>query len=603
MKRLLLIALIMLTTLLTGVTARAQPDGGLLVPVGGGYADVYPGIVAAFLEAAVDGTVNITVLPTTYATNAESITAAEREVNLRDAERRRFEIEEACKRAAGDDVTCTARIAPIFTRADAEDPENLDFFDASTSAVFILGGDQGAAMQALANTPVEEALAAVHARGGVIAGTSAGGAVQSIAMIADYSRNFAAGNALDRGAADLWNDDERRGLSVGVEGAILDQHFFQRGRLGRLAEAILRPDAPHLGIGVDAYTGLRIENGATLTGVFGLYTVAVLDAATYGAADAVHYVGDRETVSARNLLVHLLAPGDFSYDLATRRPSLAAPAAVVTRTLDALALPAGAGPLLLTGGLAADSAVWEHFLTLTGEDDAPLLIVAAGYPNDRPAQRAADKVGAHLGGAYDSVVVSKRGAAPLAIDKSYRGIVVLARDQSLLQPARLAAIKAAWLDGVPLLLDGAAAALAGPVFSAHGPTPEEADAAEIATQRSFLEGRTVITDGLTLLDIMVEPAFLADNRWGRLFSLAYTNPARVAFGVADDSALAITGDGASVIGDNVVVSLDLRDAALDYGDNRAFAIANGIVDIFAPGDDVRFTTARREPAEVAAVTP
>jgi len=594
----------MMTTLFAGMTARAQ-DGaaGPLLPVGGGYADVYPGIVAAFLEAAVDGAVNITVLPTTYATNAESITAAEREVNLRDAERRRFEVEEACKRAAGDDITCTARIAPIFTRADAEDPDNLAFFDDTTTAVFILGGDQGVAMQALANTPVEEALVALHERGGVIAGTSAGGAVQSRAMIADYSRNFSAGNALDRGAADLWNDDERRGLAAGVEGAILDQHFFQRGRLGRLAEAILRPDAPHVGIGVDAYTGLRIEDGTALTGVFGLYTVALLDAATYGAAESVRYVGDRETVSARNLLVHLLAPGDSSYDLAARRHSLGDPAETLTRTLDALALPAGAGPLLLTGGLAPDSPVWERFLELAGEEEAPLLIVAAGYPNDRPAQRAADKVGKQLGGAYDSAVLSKNGDDALVIDGGYRGIVVLARDQSLLQPERLAAIKDAWLAGVPLLLDGAAAALAGPVFSAHGPTPEEADAAEIATQRSFLEGRTVITDGLALLDIMVEPALLADNRWGRLFSLAFTNPERVAFGVADDSALVIDADGAFVSGDNVVLSLDLRDAALDFGDNRAFVIANGLIDIFAPGDELRFTTARRKRAEGSTATP
>lgn len=607
MKHLFLAAMMvatMMTTLFAGMTARGQDgEAGLLLPVGGGYADVYPGIVAAFLEAAVDGAVNITVLPATYSTNAGSITAAEREVNLGDAERRRFEIEEACKRAAGDDLTCTARIAPIFTRADAEDPENLAFFDAGTDAVFILGGDQGVAMAVLANTPVEDALVALHERGGVIAGTSAGGAVQSRAMIAGYSRNFAAGNAFDRGAADLWNDDERRGLIAGIEGAILDQHFFQRGRLGRLTEAIVRPDAPHVGIGVDAYTGLRVENGTVLTGVFGLYTVAVLDAATYGAAESVRYVGDRETISVRNLLVHLLAPGDSSYDLAARRHSLDDPAETLTRTFDALALPAGAGALLLTGGLVPDSPVWERFLTLTGEDEAPLLVVAAGYPNERPAQRAADKVGKQLGGAYESAVLSKTGDDALAIDGDYRGIVVLARDQSLLQPARLAAIKDAWRAGVPLLLDGAAATLAGPLFSAHGPTPEDTDAAEIATQRSFLEGRTVITDGLALLDIALEPALLADNRWGRLFSLAFTNPASVILGVADNSALLMTEEGASVIGENVVLSLDLRDAALGYGDNRAFVIANGLIDVFAPGDEVRFMTARRERAEASTVTP
>lgn len=43
----------------------------------------------------------------------------------------------------------------------------------------------------------------------------------------------------------------------------------------------------------------------------------------------------------------------------------------------------------------------------------------------------------------------------------------------------------------------------------------------------------MITDGLQLLDVMFEPQLLADNRWGRLFALAYTNPKQVAVGLAD----------------------------------------------------------------------
>ena len=59
MKHLFLVAVMvatMMTTFFAGMTARAQDDAaGPLLPVGGGYADVYPGIIAAFLEAAVDG--------------------------------------------------------------------------------------------------------------------------------------------------------------------------------------------------------------------------------------------------------------------------------------------------------------------------------------------------------------------------------------------------------------------------------------------------------------------------------------------------------------------------------------------------------------------
>ena len=141
-------------------TTRVQGAApGLLVPVGGGYADVYPGIVAAMLERAQNGHVKITVLPTPYAGNAERITPAELELNMRDAERRRLEIEEACQRAAPAPITCRAEIAPIFVRADAENKENLPYFGAGVTAVFILGGDQGVAMQTLIDTPVEQALA------------------------------------------------------------------------------------------------------------------------------------------------------------------------------------------------------------------------------------------------------------------------------------------------------------------------------------------------------------------------------------------------------------------------------------------------------------
>lgn len=579
-------------------TLHAQSSDGLLVPVGGGYADVYPGVVAAFLARAQGDTVRLTVLPTTYSSNPDAITDAEQEMNLRDAERRRFELEEACKRAAPDGVTCVATIAPIFTRADAEDPANLAYFADNVTGVFVLGGDQGVAMQVLANSPVEEAIAALYARGGVIAGTSAGGAIQSRVMIADYSPNFAAGNALDRGAARLWNDDERRGLSVGVAGAVLDQHFFQRGRLGRLLGAILRDDAPEIGVGVDGYTGLRIEAGHVLTGVFGLYTVAVLDAATYGAVDSVQYVGERATISARNVLVHLLAPGASSYDIAARTHSLAPPPKRVARTFARLKTPKGAGPLLLTGALRNDSPVWTRFLELSGDSDAPLLIVATGFPNQRPAQRAAERLGEQLGVAYTAVVLDADSDEMLRIDEPVRGVIVLARDQSLLQPAQLGAIRTAWRAGTPLLLDGAAAPLAGAVFSAHPPTPEEAEAAEQATQRSFLEGRTVITDGLQLLDAMFEPQLLTDNRWGRLFALAYTHPKQVAVGLADGAALLVTPSGAEVLGDNVVLILDLRHAALDYGSNRAFVIANGLLDVYAPGDMMRPVTAQRQELRV-----
>jgi len=248
-----------------------------------------------------------------------------------------------------------------------------------------------------------------------------------------------------------------------------------------------------------------------------------------------------DRISARNVLVHLLAPGASSYDIATRTHSLAPPPGRIVRNLSHLKTPRGADPLLLTGALKSDSPVWERFVELSGDSDAPLLIVATGFPNQRPAQRAAERLGERLGVAHISVVLDADSDEELHIDEPVRGVIVLARDQSLLQPAQLGALRTAWLSGTPLLLDGAAAPLPGVVFSAHAPTPEEAEAAELATQRSFLEGRTVLTDGLQLLNAAFEPQLLADNRWGRLFSLAYAYPKRVAFGFADGAALGAIG--------------------------------------------------------------
>jgi cyanophycinase len=593
----------MLVLLVLWRAALAQPAlPDLLVPVGGGYADVYPGIVAPMLARETGDEVRITVLAPTYSTDAEKISEGERSQNMIDAERRRFELEEACRRAAPAGITCTAEIAPIFVRADAEDPANLAFFGPDTDAVFVLGGDQGVAMQVLANTPVEEALAELYAGGRVIGGTSAGGALLSRAMIADYSPNFSAANALDEGAALLWQDEEARGLDFGVEAAILDQHFFQRGRLGRLLEAISRPESPHVGVGIDAYTGVNVATGTVLTDVFGLYTVAVLDAETLHAAKHGEYVGDRRTLSLRNVLVHLLAPGGSSYDLAARQHGLAEPPqeddpTVTARTFDELALPEGAGILALAGGSArpGEDLVYTRFLEEVDPSRGPLLVVAVGFPNDKPAQRAADKVAKALTKTWaagdskvqvETAVVSTKNGAPLELEKPYAAIAVVGRDQALIDPQNLTAIREAWLGGTPLLLDGAAAAVGGAVYSKHGPPAEEGEEAEKDAQRSFLQGRTVITDGLALLPVTVEPQVLETNRWGRLFSLAYNHHEQPAFAVGSDTALLLAPAGASVVGDGTVIALDAREAVRELGTNEAFVLANALLDVYAPGDAV-----------------
>ncbi len=575
--------------------APPQADGPLL-PMGGGYSDIYAGFSEAAVACARNGRVNIVVLPTAYSSNAEKITDAERARNLKDAEERRLQIEAACQRAAPPGVICSASIAPIFTRIDASDARAVAPLRAAVSAVFMLGGDQTIAMAALAGTLAEAALAAAHASGAVIAGTSAGGGMLSVEMLGGYHPNYAAGNSLDVGAADIWNSAARRGLSFGAAGVLLDQHFFQRGRLGRLLNAIATPGAPTLGVGIDAYTGVRIDTGPageTLAGVFGLYEVAVLDAGTYHAAERVQQVPLEDTarspvLSLRNVLVHLLAPGGFSYNLTRRQSSLAAPTPVITRAFETLRLPSAAGSLLLSGDLSAataDEPILMRFRELAGGSTGRVLVYADGYSSERSARSAGEKLAALLALPADVRTVSD---AWLQNFGAYTGVVLIGRDQALVDVAGLDRwLPTAWRGGLPVLADNALAAVLGAYYAAHGPTPKEGEEAEFATQRSLRLGETVIKPGLDLVAATFEPQLLADNRWGRYFSLAYVHPELVAVGLNRGAGLEISHEGAWALGRNVTLTLDLRRAHLAQGTNAGFVIANGLLDVFGPGDEVR----------------
>ncbi len=73
--------------------------------------------------------------------------------------------------------------------------------------MYVLGGDQTVAMQVVAGTPVETAMADAYARGAVFGGNSAGDAVQSRNMINGYTEGNGYTESLRKGALDVWTDD------------------------------------------------------------------------------------------------------------------------------------------------------------------------------------------------------------------------------------------------------------------------------------------------------------------------------------------------------------------------------------------------------------
>lgn len=172
----------------------------------------------------------------------------------------------------------------IRSRADA-DPAAWARALSRARAVFITGGDQGRLMDAVANSGFQQALQSRVQHGLVVAGTSAGAAVMSHIMIRS-----------GRGCAPMHSDrlievGEGLGLWPNV---IVDQHFTQRGRIGRLMRAV--SEHPHLmGVGIDEDTAVEVDFRQGQARVVGSGSVTVLTARPGGGRDfhvAVKLAGD-----------------------------------------------------------------------------------------------------------------------------------------------------------------------------------------------------------------------------------------------------------------------------------------------------------------------
>jgi cyanophycinase len=189
------------------------------------------------------------------------------------------------------------------TRAESSDPDLVAVVDDATG-VFLSGGSQLRLSQLLPGTPLGEALHRAHARGTVIAGTSAGASIMSDYMISMGEEGITPRQRASQISAGL-------GL---VRGIVVDQHFDQRSRYGRLL-SVIAPSPHLLGIGVDEDTAMVVTSGTEFT-VKGSGAVFVLDCrdAVTDAADA--RAGAPLLVSGAT--VHTL-PAGATFDLEARR--------------------------------------------------------------------------------------------------------------------------------------------------------------------------------------------------------------------------------------------------------------------------------------------
>ncbi len=180
------------------------------------------------------------------------------------------------------------------SRQDAADPSLVARLDEATG-IFLTGGSQLRLSQFFPGTPAGQAIHRAYARGAVVGGTSAGASIMSEFMIALGEE----GSTPRQGASQL-----TAGLGL-IKGVVIDQHFGQRSRYGRLM-AMVAGSPALIGIGIDENTAIEITDGREFT-VHGNGVVFVLDCrfARTDAADA----RDGAPLMVSGAVVHSLPAG------------------------------------------------------------------------------------------------------------------------------------------------------------------------------------------------------------------------------------------------------------------------------------------------------
>lgn len=196
-------------------------------------------------------------------------------------------------------------ILDIRDREKSEEPEILQLINEANCVLFS-GGDQSKIVDFIANTSLHKLmLDKLESSHFVLAGTSAGAMCMSKQMI----KGGHSSDALFKGGVHM-----RDGMGF-LDDVIIDSHFIQRGRFGRLTEAVATfPNL--LGIGLAEDTGLIIRNGNDCE-VVGSGMVIIFDPSDL-KHNNVAVLKAGLPVSITNLKVNILADGD-KYFLDERR--------------------------------------------------------------------------------------------------------------------------------------------------------------------------------------------------------------------------------------------------------------------------------------------
>lgn len=265
------------------------PDGehrGWIIPIGGAEdKDTNPRILERFIDLSGGGEADIVVIPTASRLNETGL---------------RYET------LFGEMGAARVTVLDFDTRRDCQEPGRLARL-AEASGIFFTGGNQLRLSTILGGTDVARTVRQRNAQGVTVAGTSAGAGFLSEHMIAFGSEGSSPRASSVRLAPGL-------GLTNRF---VIDQHFRQRDRLGRLTAALAyNPFA--IGIGLDEDTAAFISPEDVLE-VEGSGAVTVVDAHDLQFSSMAHADED-DPVCMLGLGVHILIAG-ATFNLHTRRAS------------------------------------------------------------------------------------------------------------------------------------------------------------------------------------------------------------------------------------------------------------------------------------------
>jgi cyanophycinase len=204
------------------------------------------------------------------------------------------------KRLGASDV----KVVDVSKREDTASEKALKAIDEAT-ALFFTGGDQLHITALIGGTEMDRLIKGRHDKGLVLGGTSAGAAMMSNSMM-------------------LGGDSECNPRSGSVEigpgmdfiiGTMIDTHFSQRGRHGRLITAVAHYPQD-LGLGIDEDTAIIVTGNEFE--VIGSGAVTVIDAGGITHTN-LHELKKDRGLELHDICVHVLPEGAH-YSLSERRP-------------------------------------------------------------------------------------------------------------------------------------------------------------------------------------------------------------------------------------------------------------------------------------------